>query len=289
MTLSTQSDCSPQTDRPSQTDCPSQSDGGPDTVRDLFGLPVNALTMDQVLARVHRAIDRKAPLHIGVISASKVANMRRDAELRDAVLQSDIILADGMSVVWASKLLRRPLPERVAGIDLMTEILRTGSARGDRVYCFGATDEVLGAVKQHIAKAYPGIVVAGSHCGYYDKVDESKIADDIAASNADVLFVAMSSPMKEQFLSRYAAQINVPVTHGVGGSFDVVAGKVKRAPKLWQKLGCEWLYRVWQEPGRMWKRYLVTNTIFLMMLVGEFFGASRRRQSQQPTTSTKPT
>ncbi|GJM24569.1 MAG: UDP-N-acetyl-D-mannosamine transferase [Phycisphaerae bacterium] len=261
------------------------SDCGPDTVRDLFGLPVNALTMNQVLARVHRAIDRKAALHIGVISASKVANMRRNAELRDAVMQSDIILADGMSVVWASKLLRRPLPERVAGIDLMSEILRTGSERGDRVYCFGATDEVLDAVKKHIVETYPGIVIAGSHNGYFDGDEEPKIAEDIAASNADVLFVAMSSPMKEQFLARYASQIKVPVTHGVGGSFDVVAGKVKRAPLIWQKFGCEWLYRVLQEPGRMWKRYLVTNTVFMMMFIGEMFGASRRRRSHQPTPS----
>jgi N-acetylglucosaminyldiphosphoundecaprenol N-acetyl-beta-D-mannosaminyltransferase len=270
------------------SDCATLSDSGPDTVRDLFGLPVNALTMTQVLTRVHRAIDRKVPLHIGVISASKVANMRRNAELRDAVLQSDIILADGMSVVWASRLLRQPLPERVAGIDLMTEILRTGSERGDRVYCFGATDEVLDAVKKHIARQYPGIVIAGSHSGYYDAKDEPDIAADIAASNADVLFVAMSSPMKEQFLARYASQIKVPVTHGVGGSFDVVAGKVKRAPAIWQKLGCEWLYRVLQEPGRMWKRYLVTNTVFVMMFIGELFGASRRRRSQQPTPSSRP-
>lgn len=268
---------------------PSPHDCGPDTVRDLFGVPVNALTMNQVLGRVHRAIDTNAPLHIGVISASKVANMRRNAELRDAVLQSDIILADGMSVVWASKLLRRPLPERVAGIDLMTEILRAGSARGDRVYCFGATDEVLDAVKDHIARQYPGVVLAGSHNGYYKPEDEAKIALDIAASNADVLFVAMSSPMKEQFLARYASQIKIAVTHGVGGSFDVVAGKVKRAPKLWQRLGCEWLYRVLQEPGRMWKRYLVTNTVFVCMFVGEVFGGSRRRRSLQPTPSSKPT
>ncbi len=266
------------------TDCDSTpADCGPDTVRDLFGLPVNALTMNQVMARVHRAIDRKALLHIGVISASKVANMRRNAELREAVLQSDIILADGMSVVWASKVLRKPLPERIAGIDLMTEILRTGNDRGDRVYCFGATDEVLEAVKKHFASQYPGIVIAGSHNGYYDADEEPNIAHDIAESDADVLFVAMSSPMKEQFLARYASQINISVTHGVGGSFDVVAGKVKRAPRIWQKLGCEWLYRVIQEPGRMWKRYLVTNTIFIMMFIGELFGTSRRHRNRQPT------
>ncbi len=265
------------------------TDCGPDTVRDLFGLPVNALTMAQVLARVHRAIDRKAPLHIGVISASKVANMRRNAELREAVLQSDLILADGMSVVWAARMLRHPLPERIAGIDLMTEILRTGSERGDRVYCFGATNEVLDKVKAHIANAYPGIVIAGSHNGYFNADEEPAIAADVAASNADVLFVAMSSPMKEQFLARYASQIRIPVTHGVGGSFDVVAGKVKRAPKLWQKLGCEWLYRVIQEPRRMWKRYLVTNTVFIMMFIGELFGGSRRRRSHHPAPSSKPT
>ncbi|NOX58564.1 MAG: WecB/TagA/CpsF family glycosyltransferase [Planctomycetes bacterium] len=254
----------------------------------MFGIPVNALTMEQVVARVHRAIDTRSPLHIGVISASKVANMRRNPDLREAVLQSDIILADGMSVVWAAKLLRRPLPERVAGIDLMTEMLRTGCDPGHRIYCFGATQEVLDAVVAHINKTYPGIIVAGGHCGYYDAKDEQQIANDIAQANADILFVAMSSPKKEQFLARYADRIQIPVTHGVGGSFDVLAGKVKRAPALWQKCGCEWLYRVLQEPGRMWKRYLVTNTVFVLMFIGEVFGFSRHR-TPQPVSPSKTT
>ena len=108
-----------------------------------------------------------------------------------------------------------------------------------------------------------GVVIAGRSNGYFGDEEEEANANDIAASNADVLFVAITSPKKERFMARWGSTINTKVVHGVGGSFDVVAGFVERAPESWQKLGLEWLYRVKQEPGRLWKRYLVTNLKFI--------------------------
>ena len=242
--------------------------------QELFGIPVCAITLPEAVACVERAVAARVPLHVGVVNAAKIANMRRDARLREDVLSSDLILADGASVVWASRMLRRPLPERVAGIDLMLGILDSASRHGFRVFCLGATPAVLERATARMAAQFPGLILAGAHHGYFAPEEERVVADRIAAARADVLFVAMTSPRKEQFLAAWSPRLGVPVCHGVGGSFDVVAGKVRRAPAAWQRLGLEWLYRLCQEPRRLWRRYLVTNTVFAGMVAGELL---RRR------------
>lgn len=241
----------------------------PPVTQPLFGIRVCAEPMTQALARVHDAIRGGRRLHIGVVNAAKIVNMRSDPELCAAVVESDVIYADGMSVVWASRVLGRPLPERVAGIDLMTGILEQGDREGYRVYCLGATREVLDEVCEVFRRRYPGVVIAGSEHGYFGADDERAVAERIRDARADVLFVAITSPKKERFMARWAEVMDVPVVHGVGGSFDVVAGVVQRAPAAWQRLGLEWLYRVKQEPRRLWKRYLVTNSIFLKLVLSE--------------------
>jgi N-acetylglucosaminyldiphosphoundecaprenol N-acetyl-beta-D-mannosaminyltransferase len=246
-------------------------------VQHLFGIPVAVMTMADAVAAVDTAVARRERLMIGVVNAAKVVNMRRDAQLRDAVLSSDLILADGFAVVAAARVLGRPIPERVPGIDLMCAILERGRSRRYRVFCLGATADVLRLAERAIAARYPGVELVGRQHGYFAAEDEPRIAAAVRASQADVLFVAMTSPRKEQFLAAWGPVLDVPVCHGVGGSFDVLAGKVRRAPESWQRLGFEWLYRVLQEPRRLWKRYLVTNSLFLGLLVAELCrGASDR-------------
>ena len=243
-------------------------------VRDLFGIGVAAVTMDEVLPLVDAAIADRRPFQIGVVNAAKVVNMQRDPRLRDDVMASDIVLADGMSLVWASRLVGRPLPERVAGIDLMFRLLERAAEKGHRVFCLGATPEVLAAAVGRFRARHPQLIVAGTQHGYFGVEEEPRVAQAIAASRADIVFIAMTSPRKEQFLAQWSRQLDVPVWHGVGGSFDVAAGKVARAPILWQRLGLEWLYRVKQEPRRLWKRYLVTNTLFARLLLREWLRPS---------------
>ncbi len=248
------------------------------STRSLFGFPIHALDMKSVLDVVDESIADRKRLLIGVVNAAKLVNMRRDASLGRAVMAADMILADGMSVVWACRLLGRPVPQRVAGIDLMEEMLRHGSEKGYRVFCLGATEEVLATTVQRIQECYPGIVIAGSHHGYFKQQEEADVAARIRDARPDILFVAMTSPKKEQFLARHAETMQVPVCHGVGGAFDVLAGKVRRAPRVWQRVGMEWLYRVLQEPRRMWRRYLVTNTLFCGMVLSELLNMVSWRQ-----------
>jgi N-acetylglucosaminyldiphosphoundecaprenol N-acetyl-beta-D-mannosaminyltransferase len=233
--------------------------------------------MDEVLGRVEAAIEGRSRLQIGVVNAAKLVNMRRNPLLREDVLASDLILADGASVVWASRLLGDPLPERVAGIDLMLAMLKQGQVRGHRFYCLGATQDVLDRAVARIQAEFPGVELTGWRDGYFREEEEGEVARGIAATRPDVLFVAMTSPKKERFLGRWSPHMQVPVCHGVGGSFDVVAGKVQRAPMAWQRLGLEWLFRVLQEPRRLWKRYLVTNTLFSALVLSQWirsaFGA----------------
>ncbi|MBT8101272.1 MAG: WecB/TagA/CpsF family glycosyltransferase [Gammaproteobacteria bacterium] len=246
----------------------------------ILGLGIHAATMDQALDAIDAAIQAKQRLMIGVVNAAKIVNMRKNKELWDDVSGSDLVLADGMSVVHASRILRAALPERVAGIDLMTGILERGNHAGYRVYCLGATEEVSQTVEKRFRESYPGVQIVGRRNGYFNDDEEEAIAQDIAKRDVDVLFVAITSPKKERFMAKFSDQLNTTVVHGVGGSFDVVAGKVERAPDVWQRMGLEWLYRVKQEPGRLWKRYLVTNLAFMRMVGAAWFrGLGRGLQS----------
>jgi N-acetylglucosaminyldiphosphoundecaprenol N-acetyl-beta-D-mannosaminyltransferase len=246
-------------------------------VINLFGVSINRLSRAEALDRIDTAIASRSKLHVGVVNAAKMVNMSRDPMLKDDVLRSDMILADGIAVVWAAQFLSKlSLPGRVAGIDIMFGVFRRGNAKGYRVFLLGATEEISQEVARQLHQDYPGVVLAGRRNGYFSDDEEEEIAHQIAASRADVLFVAITSPKKEKFMARWAGVMNVPVVHGVGGSFDVMAGKVERAPAIWQTLGLEWLYRVKQEPGRLWKRYLVTNSLFCTMVLKQYLSDRRK-------------
>jgi len=237
----------------------------------VCGVWIDALTMAHVVDRVQDAITHGRSLAISVVNVAKLVNLRTDALLRESVVSGDLVLADGAPVVWLSRLKRTPLPERVAGIDLMFELFALADRQHLRVFLLGAKPEVLQTVKRLAEERYRGLTIAGTHDGYFDESDERRVAETIRDSHAHILFVAMTSPKKEAFMKRWMLTMNVPVTHGVGGSFDVMAGVTRRAPKWMQRCGLEWLYRVLQEPRRMWKRYLVTNTVFMMMAVKDLF------------------
>ncbi|HEY2044279.1 MAG TPA: WecB/TagA/CpsF family glycosyltransferase [Jatrophihabitans sp.] len=235
----------------------------------LFGLDIDAMTLEQVLTRSDDHLAMRRRLLIGVVNAAKVVKLHRDDLLRASLLECDLLLADGQSVVWASKVLRRPLPERVAGIDLFEKLVAKASADNRSIYLLGAKPDVLARLESELSRRFPGVRIVGSRDGYFADTESEDVAAAITASGADMLFLGMTSPKKEIFLGKYADSLGVPILHGVGGSFDIFAGITKRAPRIWQRLGCEWLYRLLQEPGRLWRRYLTTNTAFLAMTLRE--------------------
>ncbi len=225
--------------------------------------------MEGALRVCQAAIEERRSLQIGVVNAAKIVNMRRNRLLHEAIASAQLVVADGMPVIWASRLLGQPLPERVTGIELFERLLALADERGHAVYLLGSAQDVLEEVVRRIRARHPRVRVAGSRNGYFTATQEANVAAEIRASGADMLFVAISPPRKELFLARWGQHLSVPVCHGVGGAFDVLAGKVKRAPRWMQRSGLEWLYRLCQEPRRMWRRYLVTNSQFLLLFLLE--------------------
>lgn len=232
----------------------------------ILGTPIDNLSMDETLRLVANAIQDHRHIHHTVVNAGKIVSMHENPELRESVINADIINADGQGVVWASRFLGKPLKERVAGIDLMERLVEMASRKNYKVFFLGAKEEIVKTVVDIYSKKYSPDIVAGYRNGYFKKEHERDIARQIADSGANILFVAISSPTKENFLFQNRDILkHVNFTMGVGGSFDVVSGLVRRAPVWMQKWGLEWLYRVYQEPGRMFKRYLVGNAKFIAL------------------------
>lgn len=228
--------------------------------------------MQETLALVQEKINKGEQLHHVVVNAGKVVAMQKDSELRKSVNESDIINADGQAVVWASNFLGKPLKERVAGIDLMANLVDMAYRNNYKIFLFGAKEEVVKTVVEKYSETYSPNIIAGYRNGYFEASEEEAIAHQIADSGTQMLFVAISSPIKENFLYKYRDVLkNVNLIMGVGGSFDVFAGKTKRAPIWMQNAGLEWFYRFLQEPKRMWKRYLVGNSKFIYLVMKERF------------------
>jgi len=229
---------------------------------EFMGAKIDALTMQETLDHVSEVIRTRQHVQHVVVNVAKLMTMRRDRKLREIVNNSDLINADGAGVVLGARLLGINIPERVAGIDLMNRLVELASRHDYRIFFLGAEEGIVRDVLSHYRNLFPNLQICGYQNGYFSSEEEATVAQKIRQAKPDILFVAMSSPKKEKFISQYKEQMNVPFVMGVGGSFDVVAGKVKRAPAWMQSYGMEWFYRLVQEPGRMWKRYLVTNIEF---------------------------
>ena len=233
----------------------------------LLNCPVDVLTMAETLELVHDSMRNRQRLQHVALNVAKFVNMRRDPVLEKDVVSSDLVGIDGMGIVLAGRLLGIPVQERVTGIDLLNKILTLCAEKGFRPYFLGATPEIVSKAVRETLNKHPAICFAGSRDGYFKPEEEFEVVSKIRDSGADCLFIGMPTPRKERFLARHRDSLNVPFIMGVGGSFDIIAGLVRRAPTLMQAHGFEWLYRVYQEPRRMWWRYAKTNVLFAGILV----------------------
>jgi len=232
--------------------------------------PMDIATMGETVSFVEGKLDEGKFLQHVVVNVAKIVNMQKDPVLADSVKACDVINIDGMGVVLGARFLGFDVPERVAGVDLFHELLEMSAKRDFPVFLLGATDDVVSKTAEKVKMQNPNLTIAGFNDGYFWE-DEQAVVDKIKASGAKLLFVAITSPKKENFINKWQDQLGVDFVMGVGGTFDVVAGKVNRAPKWMQEYGLEWFYRIIQEPRRMWKRYLVTNSKFAWLLLKEKF------------------
>lgn len=202
--------------------------------------------------------------HVG-INASKIVQMEQDEKLKSIVNNSKMINPDGISAVWAIRLFLKRKVSRVAGIDLMADLIKEAEKTGKTIYFLGAKRQVVKDMVSILKNEYPKLKIAGYHHGYI-KGEEDKIVSKIADKKPDMVFIGITSPYKEYFIHEYGEKMNALFVMGVGGSFDVVSGNIKRAPFWMQKAGLEWMFRFYKEPKRLWRRYLIDNIKFLKIM-----------------------
>jgi N-acetylglucosaminyldiphosphoundecaprenol N-acetyl-beta-D-mannosaminyltransferase len=232
----------------------------------FLGCPINILTMDETVELARRSMRARTRLQHVALNVAKLVNARSDRVLAADVSSSDVVSIDGMGIVWGARLLGLPVKERVAGVDLLARLLAVCAEDGFRPYFLGSTGELLQLAVAQAHTRHPGLRFAGFRDGYFKPDQEADVVREIRDSGADCLFIGMPTPRKERFLAAHRDELNVPFIMGVGGAFDVLSGRIQRAPLRMQALGLEWLYRIYQEPGRMWWRYARTNVLFAAIL-----------------------
>lgn len=235
----------------------------------VLDCPIDNLSIKETLQAIEEFIKSNRPHQHVVINADKILKLYKDKKLKQIIESCDLINADGQSIRWAAKLWGIHLKERITGTDLMENLLKLSSQKGYSVYFLGAREEIVTKVVETYRNKYPSLKIAGWRNGYWKPNEEKKIVQDIRRTHPDILFVAISSPKKEFFIRKYMNEMQVPFSMGVGGSFDTIAGLTKRAPLWMQRCGLEWLFRLIQEPRRLWKRYLIGNIIFLWIVLKE--------------------
>jgi N-acetylglucosaminyldiphosphoundecaprenol N-acetyl-beta-D-mannosaminyltransferase len=236
----------------------------------VLGCPITNMSLDDFVSTAEQFIASKAPHYIAMMNVAKLVKMRSDDDLAQSILAADLIGADGTPLVWVARLFGTPLPGRVNGTDLMYRLLEKANEKRYRIFFFGATEAVLQRVLEVVRRDYSGVEITGWQHGYFAPAEELAIVEKIRDARPDILLIAFGTPKKELWVKRYLSAMEVPVIHGVGGSFDVLAGVVRRAPSWMQRSGLEWFFRLLQEPGRMWRRYLVTNASFVRLVFCEW-------------------
>ncbi len=252
-----------------------QSPESTEILNSRFDVSTLSETVDVAIARIEA--DERG--WICTVNVAILMMMRGDAFLQGFVDRSIAVVADGQPLIWVSKLFGPRLPERVTGVDLVHELSASATRAGYGVYLLGATHDIVEQLAQRLRRDVPGIDIRGVADGYFDAAGAPERVDAIRQSGAKILFVGMGVPRQERFIDDHWDDLGVSLAIGVGGSFDVLAGLRARAPEFVQKIGMEWMYRLVQEPRRLAKRYLVTNTLFVYHVVRHIAGRVLARVS----------
>lgn len=235
----------------------------------ILNTTIDLLNMQETIKLVEQYILSKTPLHLAGVNADKILQINNNVKLKSIIDKCGIVNADGCSIVLASKFLNKPLPERIAGIDLMNNLIELCEKKDYSIYLLGAKQETVEKTANILYKQHPKLNISGIHDGYFNKSKWLSINNELAQKKPDIVFVGITSPIKEYIIEYFINNGTSSVFMGVGGSFDVISGNLSRAPIWMQKLNLEWLFRVMQEPKRLFKRYFIGNWKFIMAVFKE--------------------
>nr|WP_318280890.1 WecB/TagA/CpsF family glycosyltransferase [Paenibacillus bovis] len=230
----------------------------------ILGVPFDHTTMEDMLHQLRHNLQLKKKTFIVTANPEIVMYAVEDEHYRNTIAQANHIIADGAGIILASKLVKKPLPERVAGFDLMVELLQLANKEQLRVFFLGSREEVIERTVANVQKSYPNLQIAGYHHGFFKENDET-VTEMVKNSNPDMVFVALGFPKQEYWIQNNYHHFEKGIFMGVGGSFDIIAGTAKRAPDFWIKLNLEWLYRFMNQPTR-WRRMLALPKFVIRVL-----------------------
>jgi N-acetylglucosaminyldiphosphoundecaprenol N-acetyl-beta-D-mannosaminyltransferase len=234
----------------------------------IGSIAIDTISQDALLDEVlQHALHGKVTRQVVTVNAQFYVLAERSRRFRECLREADYICADGMSIVWACSAFGEGHVPRIAGVDLIERLCQRGAAHGLRVFLLGGRPETASATADVLRKRYPGIQIAGVNCPLFgfERREQSlkRVLDHIAATGPHILFVGLGAPKQEFLIHEHIRPLNIPLAVGIGGSFEILSGTLNRAPMWMQSSGLEWAYRLFQEPGRLWKRYLIGNLEFL--------------------------
>lgn len=239
----------------------------------ILGVQFDSITMKDAVERSIRFLETQGLSMIFTANPEIVMMAHKEEEFLQIINQGDMVVADGVGVVIGAKMLRRPMPERVAGYDLVQNIFKEIKDRSKTVYLFGAAPEIAKKAAKRMVKQHPGLHIVGYHDGYFDKEEEARIISEINRLKPDILLVGLGAPKQEKWIYNYKDEIDVRLCIGVGGSFDVMSGNVKRAPKFFIRLGLEWFYRLITQPTRIKRMLKLPLFLVFVLLKGRRYKA----------------
>jgi N-acetylglucosaminyldiphosphoundecaprenol N-acetyl-beta-D-mannosaminyltransferase len=229
----------------------------------VLGIPVDNLSLPAAVAAILDRLDRPRPSQVCFLNADCVNLSRRNRPYLEVLRAADLVLADGIGLKIAARVAGIRLCDNVNGTDLFPRLCESLRGTGKSLFLLGARPGAADAVCDWVARRYPGVAVAGCRDGYFSPEEEPMVVDQIAQSGADLLLVAFGSPQQDLWINRHLGSLGVKVAMGVGGLFDFYSGRIPRAPVWMRQAGLEWLFRLAQEPNRLWRRYLLGNPRFL--------------------------
>jgi len=237
----------------------------------LFEIEIDNVTLEQAVKVVADRLDGDTPTQVSFVNADCVNIASRHAAYLEALQQSDLVFADGIGVRVAGSVLGQPVRDNINGTDLFPRLAAALEGSGKRIYLLGGRPGVAERVARWLAENYPGVELAGWRHGYFSAEEEAAVIEDIRRSGADLALVAFGAPRQELWIRRNLSKLGAKVVIGVGGLMDFFSGRIPRAPRWIREFGMEWCYRLYQEPRRLWRRYLIGNIVFLGRLACRSF------------------